>query len=461
LYDFLIVGQTSLYTKELAPLILIDKIVLTNNQCFLVLLFCAFIILAGRVEWVVGIYLGLISFARTVLFGPVALFWVLATIIVIGTSIEYLKQPKRFRLIGFRDKWVVIWMVLWWFWTLLLICLFEPLHMRVFVRMLLLYIILPLPSILLFGKELGRVNAFAWCFILTTIVNGVLIFVISGVAEEPRLFLSLMERGYGADIWINNYHRVGVAFGVSVIFLYAIFLNSRLLITRMIIIGIGFFLLLTLYFINSRQMMVACLISSTVFFLWSLFHLDKRKIFLIFLICIVMLAAVLVYDQELGMVIRKDPVYSSEGLLNTWNIRSELWGLGFQSFLESPVWGDGFQTNPHNLFISTLASEGIVGMIYLTGFLMFIGLQSYRLWKLRITLKRAVWWSMAFQCIVLFGLIHSQISGDLLRIWHLYWMSAFLWSFVSSHKILIKKKSVHSLCLPGRRLFRDVLAKST
>jgi len=412
---------------------LIGNIILTNGQCLLVLLGCVFIILARRVEWALGFYLGLISFGRTVLLGPGALFWVLAATIVIGTTGEYLRRPRRLRLVGFRDRWIVGWMVLWWFWAFVLICLFEPLYARTLTRKLFMYIIFPVPCILLFAGQLPRVKGFVWCFILMTIANGVLIFVISGVAAEPRLFLSLMERGYGADIWIHNYHRIAVAFGISVLFLYALFLNTRLIFTRLCIIMIMVFIVGTLYFINSHQMLIACLISSTVFFLWSLFKLPKRKFFSLFLICIAVLAAVLLCGLDLKMLVRNDPIYSSEGLSNALNVRFSLWALGLQEFVASPIWGDGFQVNAHNLFIGTLASQGVIGLIFLTGFLLFIALQSFRMWKRKITGERAIWF-VTFQCVILYGLIHSQVSGGPLDVWHLYWASAFLWTFVSSRE---------------------------
>ena len=136
------------------------------------------------------------------------------------------------------------------------------------------------------------------------------------------------------------------------------------------------FIVGTLYFINSHQMLIAFLISSTVFFLWSLLKLSKRKFFFLFLICTAMLAAVLLCGLDLKMLVRTDPFYSSEGVSNVFNVRSSLWALGLQEFIASPIWGNGFQVNAHNLFVGTLAAQGVIGLIFLIGFLLFIALKS-------------------------------------------------------------------------------------
>lgn len=437
---------------------MIDKIVLTNVQCLLVLLGCVFIILTNRVEWALGCYLGLISFGKTVLFGPIALFWVLAATLVIGTTFEYLQRPKNLRLIEFRDKWIVPWMAIWWFFTFVLICVFNPFYARILTRNLLMYIILPIPCVLLFADKMTRVKGFAWGFILITIANGFLIFTISGVISEPIKLLSLMERGLNAQIWIHNYHRIGAAFGISVILLYALLLSSRPILIRVCIIMIIIFMIGTLYFINSHQMLIACLISSTVFFLWSLFKLPKRKLFFFFFISIVMLATVILFGLDLKMLVRNDLVYSSEGLSNFWNARSLLWAQGFQEFIASPIWGNGFQVNAHNLFLSTLAAQGLIGLIFLAGFLLFIAIQFFRMWKRKIMGEHAIWF-VTFQCIIMYGLIHSQVSGGPLDVWHLYWASAFFWTLVSSREAVTKENSnsLHQ----NRHLNRRLIVKTT
>jgi hypothetical protein len=399
------------------------------------------------------------SFSRTVFFGPIALFWVLAVTIVMGTFIEFLKQPKRLQLVGFHDKWIVIWIAGWWFWALVLIFLFAPWHARHLYRNLFMYIILPLPAILLFSDQMSRVKGFAWCFILTTTANGLLIFIISGVIADPALYVSLMKRGYGAQIWIHNYHRIGAPFGISFIFLYGLILNSRRIISILILIILATFLFLTLYFINSRQLLLATLISMLVFVLWSIFNIDKRKIILLLSICLVMLVGAFLHAGGLKMLIRNDPVYYAEGLLEAWNMRANLWHDGFQVFLRSPLWGEGFQRNSHNIFIGTLSSQGMVGFIYLFGFLWFITLQSWRFWQRRVNQERAVWF-MAFQCIFLYGLIHSQFSGSSLSIWHFYWAAAFLWAFVSLDETSVGDRS-NSFGKRCRRLLRGALISTT
>ncbi len=107
--------------------------------------------------------------------------------------------------------------------------------------------------------------------------------------------------------------------------------------------------------------------------------------------------------------------------------RSSLWIGGWQAFLETPIWGTGF-TYPytHNMFIGSLAEQGLVGTAFLLGYFYFLARQSQVVFNGRGDDSRAIW-RMTFFGIIVFGMTHGLASGSPISVRHLYWAGAMLW----------------------------------
>jgi O-antigen ligase len=139
-------------------------------------------------------------------------------------------------------------------------------------------------------------------------------------------------------------------------------------------------------------------------------------------------AGLLLYQQAPSLLLRSEDATLSEVINASLAERMQLWGQGLDNFWQSPLWGVGFTSarTAHNLIISTLADQGLVGLMFFLGALVFLARQSNRIVSNPITDERTIW-RMVLVCLVLFGLVRGQVSGAVYSCWELFWAGAFLW----------------------------------
>ena len=404
------------------------NIILPRIICLLILGGCFFAVLKGRVELVLGAYLALISSARTIMFGPIALFWVLAATIAFATVSIYALRARSSSFYSFHDRWIFLWMGHWFFWTAVLISFLDPGIAKACFRNLLMWIILPLPAILLFAGELTRVKVFAWSFVITSVLNSALIIDIPALLQGAFRFFD-----------VYNYHRIGVGLGIATIFAFALLHQARKISARMLITGVFLFLAMALYANGSRLNMIAASASLVILFLWALTCSTEFKKYIMVLLGIGVAMAMWLYAQAPYLLVRALPDQIEEKFIGDVNLRFRVWHQGLEKFYESPVWGFAFSWDgAHNLFIGIMVDEGLVGMIFFGGLLIFVGRQCRLLWRRRSPEDQALW-EMVFQCMFLYGMVRGQFSGNALSIWEMYWSAAFLWCFASRPRIQDEK----------------------
>ena len=418
------------------------EIFLTPVQTGLILLACLYIVRAGRADWAAGIYLGLASWVSVIRFGPVNHIWVFL-ITMVGAAGVYWSKHRGRSLVPRHDAWIVPWMGLWWGWILLILGLsLNDVHPTITMTLLislLLYTIAPLPVFLVFATDVQRLRGFALAYLCTTMVGGgvALSRLLSRLGIPLAYLLKdpvLSRYGRGVVHWftdtmgIINAHWFSYAFGVSFILIVALLQqNRRSCGYVMLIIGAAYcayFLLIT----TSKQSIAAAAIVGILFVRWAARNVKGVfRLRLILLVGGVAAVAVSTYLMRPELVLR-----SSGSLTEALNIvgdRRSHWASGWDAFTRSLVWGDGFVGSAslgHNLFLSTLANQGLVGMVYLIGFLVFFGRQTRGIWAGKGTPEQALW-RMAFLCVALFTLIQSQASGSADSAWPLFWSAAILW----------------------------------
>lgn len=407
----------------------VQQVVLNPIQLGVVGILCILSIWYGRMEIPIGAYLSLTLWTRTVMFGPIAHTWVFMAV-TLAASAVYLFRTKRplGTLLPYPHRWIVIWMGLWWMWMLLGLTLFDASNKSNFIQPLLTYVIFPLPIVLLFAKDEARIRLFAVTYLITTMLNGIvsmwlLEITLSYLASDPTLnYTNIQQLG------LRNYHWFAHGFAIALILAIGLYLNSKSTLARILLISSACYCIYFLFLAGSRQSLNGGIVAGAIAILWALkYHKGAARTPAALIAATTVFIGVTIFALAPHLVLRQD-----EGdYTNTFDLlgdRGALWAKGFGFFLASPLWGNGFEYSvyAHNIFISTLSDQGIIGFILLIGFLVFFVRRCRGIWKGHGPTWVATW-RVCFMCIGIFGLIHSQASNDAISVWHLYWSAAFMW----------------------------------
>ena len=240
-------------------------LILPSTLTIVILLLCVLIIIFGKVGLSLGLYLAIISFGKAVIIGPIALIWLLAmTTIVSGAKYYFTNYSKKMK-ISLNNKWIIPWMIFWWFYTLTIIIIVKSPYSISLIRNLIMYIIVPIPIVLLFSKDLNQIKLFAFSYVFTTILNGLLILKMGGFNISFNLLGELQTGGENINIAIFNYHRIGVAFGIALIILFTFYISSKGIIKHFIIMPSFIFMSIMLFLIASKQMIFAIILSLLIY----------------------------------------------------------------------------------------------------------------------------------------------------------------------------------------------------
>jgi O-antigen ligase len=413
------------------------EIFLTPILTGLILLVCLYFVWKGRVDWATGTYLSLASWAGVIRFGSVNHIWVFSITMVGAAGVYWLKHPGL-SIIPRRDAWIVLWLMVWWGWMLFLLSLSDisPTEKNYVLVPFLFYNTAPIPIFLLFAADLLRLKGFALAYLFTSIVGGGVAFSqlfklgvsLADLYRDP--FLSNYESG--TAFWFANatggmnYLAFAYAFGISLVLILAlVFLYRRSFSFAMLIMGAAYctyFLLMS----TSKQIMLSTAIVGLLFALWAI----RRRIFRMRIILLTGVVAaiflsVLFFRPE--WILR-----STVSLSEAFNIvkdRGPSWAEGWDAFVRSPLIGVGFSQGTslgHNIFLNTLGNQGLVGMVFFIGFLVFLGKQVRGIWAGKGTREQAIW-RMAFLCLALLFLFAGQASGSPESAWPLFWSAVILW----------------------------------
>jgi hypothetical protein len=392
----------------------------------------------GRPEWLMGAYLSTTLWTRTVMFGPVAHTWVLLAALG-AAGVVYLTRDRKvalepsllrqrdFGLLPAHDRWIVPWMALWWGWMLLVLWQFDAYSKITYLRPLLLNIIAPLLVFWLFAGDARRLRGFAAAYVATTLVGcwqalKAIGLPISYPLSDPALSASGVIR-----LGLVNYHYFSHMLAIALILAVSLFLQAKRLGLSLLALGSAAMLAYFLLLVGARQSMVGVAIALALSLVWALRRSGLAAARASAVTFVTLAVGLLLYQIAPDLIVRGDEAGIEESF-NVFAGRGDLWERGFQIFLTSPLWGRGFEESlwAHNLFIGTLADQGVIGMVFFLGFLFFVAHQSRGLWKTGPITDLAIW-RLAFLMIVLFALIHGQASGNTAITAHLYWPAIVLW----------------------------------
>lgn len=392
---------------------------------------CAVVVLTGRPEWTLGIFLALPSWTRPALIGPFAAFYVIAIATCLGTVVYAAKRGSLAPLPK-HDRWIMLWMFFWWFWALLLYFLFRPPsgNDTILVPMIL-YIIFPMPFMIIFGDQPARINGFATAYIITMMLGawltlGLMNITLADIISDPMLD-QLAARGLH-NFGIVNYHYFAYGMSLSIIFAMAIFMQTRSWLRRGLVLLAATYCGYFLFQSGSRQAIGAMAAVLAVVLLWGVRRGGKIRSSTLLVVIPIALVGIYIYLTAPQLIIRTDET----GLSDAFNLtasRGALWEKAFDYFLQSPIWGWGYLYAmwAHNIFIGALVDQGIVGLIFLLGFLIFLGRRSIGIGAVEADINQEIW-RVYLAGVVVFGIVHAQASGGILSLWYLYWAGALMWS---------------------------------
>lgn len=391
----------------------------------LMALLAIFVALTGRVHWALAIHLSISLWTRVFFVGPLPNIYATLLMLFAAVAID-LHRTRRVPSLPKEYRGIVIWMALWWVWMLLLIYFYQPSVSRNLLRQLLFYIMIPLALIPQFSWSLARLRGFAVVYILTSLFAGwkalsMIEVDLAYLLVDPTLSNTPIVR-----LGLVNYHWFGYMFALSLLFTVGLFMQTRHL-GGLALLGANavvcvYFLLMS----GSRQSLNGAMFASAALVLWVMLSGKTQRGRVLFLAASVVAVGLWIYNTAPQLIVREGEAPGE--IFNVFDDRSSLWLLGWQFFLTSPVWGTGFDfaIYSHNLFVSTLADQGLIGMGFLLGLLVFIG------WQARGAVRgvgsvEIATWRMTLLAIVLFTIVHGMASGNVLSVWYLYWAAALLW----------------------------------
>jgi hypothetical protein len=413
----------------------IAPISLSFLPSLLIFAFCIYIVYKGKVEYAIGIYLssGMLG-SGTIKIFSIPHFYVLV-VLIIGSSFYYFNFYKKSKFFPRNNHWIILWIVFWFTWELILIQYGNSPYKSTILMSFVPRIIAPLPIIILFSNNIKKIYGFSKAYIITTLVLGLKIVFVNYKISLSVVLIDATFRSFGI-LFLNstNYHWFSYPFAISLLLAIVLLISSQTIFNRLFYI---LSVLLCIYFIilsGSRQTIFGILIILIIFGIW-LFRNQKSNISTILYallgIPIFVFSVYSIYIWGIDVIVRSN----EQGLLDSLDLiasRGIGWSNGIATFLRSPLAGSAFSMyGSHNLFIGTLAEQGIIGFVFLIGYLYFIKIISHGIFKQQVINEFSLL-RMAFFCIILFGLIHSQASGSVVSVWHLFWPAPFLWHLKTS-----------------------------
>lgn len=400
---------------------------------------CAWVIIAARPEVALAIYLSIASWTRGFLIGPLAQIWVL--LLVMGLAVLRLilfRGIKPF-ILPQHKRGIVLWITIWWTWMILLFLIFrssfEPGSTEALYKNTILYTLIPLPIILLLPKQVDRIVYFAWAYILTAAIGGILAIMMLNIPFAYLLIdpTSVTRKSFALGLY--NYHWFAYQFAISLVFIFSLFAYLKNLLAR---VSLGLLALLCVYFLllsSSRQSILGSAIALMFCFVWVEFSgRGAHRLWVVVLVVVVVVSAFWLIQRapdvlRIGLSSSGTASFDQTVIREILQKRSQVsWEQGFALFPDSPIWGLGFSKYyiSHNLFLGTLVDQGIVGLIFLLGFLVFWLGEVAQAWQTSTQPKLDIW-KLAMVAVMVFVLVQSQFSGNPLTEWAMWWSTAFLW----------------------------------
>ncbi|WP_322486803.1 O-antigen ligase family protein [Chloroflexus sp.] len=414
-------------------------------------LICLYAVWRGRPEIPLAIYLSVSLWTRTVFVGPSAVTWpLLATIVLALIRYLHVVQPWSFlpkrldlttrQLFPSSDPWIVPWMMLWWAWALCALFQFDLRDKMSIARPLLLYIIVGSLAALIVIRDGPAARRFALTYLLTSAYGfyAALRFIdvpLTYLLSDPGLS-SLPYRNLGIREYNYFSHHLSIAFLLGL----GLFLNARRLWSMVLVMSLVLWCGYGVFLTGARQSLSGAGIAVALIFGWSLSRAGKKPWRVPLAIAAIVIVVVFLYQVAPHLVVRE----GESGLEESFNVfedRGGLWQIGWNYFLASPIWGWGFEYKlwSHNVLIGTLADQGVIGMVFFLGYLVWATRRLPAVWAQTPDDDRAVW-RVTFFALFAFAMVHGQASGNTMMTAHLHWPLWAVWALSNGVVVAVNRQ---------------------
>lgn len=416
-------------------------------ESWLWLIACALIIIRGRPEIALAINFCTIYWTRNMFLIPgatIAQTWIFMITLALSTLVYMIRDRKivltpQYLLsrdqnwLPKTDRWIIVWMLCWWAWIITLLFYFTIRDRDNLVEPTLYYTIYTMPSVLLISWNIDRIKSFALWYIILSLIGVYYALRTIGITIEYLI----QDPGLEGIIRLNllNYQIFARFCVIALIFCLAFFISMRRPVIGLLSLIGSSLMAHSILLAGARQSMSGAVICAALFVIWALRRGGALTSRALIIAGLVIFLGISIYQIAPHLVIREyeDDVSESFNLVED---RGSYWQRGFEIFRGSPVYGSGFVEHEisHNLFVGTLSDQGIVGFVFLIGFLIFASKRFWIAWMSPADTDLATF-RMALAAIFIYTIIHSQAAGNSAKLPHLYWPIAMLWTLESSYGV--------------------------
>jgi O-antigen ligase len=424
-----------------------------DNPYLIALLLALFgyLIYQGRITAVLGGFYAASNWIFNADIGPVALLRVFVAVMACTALVAVLRKKGSVgRTLRSPQIVTTILLVVIWSLSIALKTLNTPDALPgEMLRGFLVYTLLPTALLLIFVNELADVRQFALGFVVCTTGTA-----IGAVLIVPTFFLGqlglVLGLGGGEYLSFSWGLAMGILFGVG-----AFFVVRRKGLRAMFLTMSGI-CCVVLLMSAARQSVLALVIALTYVF-WVLVrrHGQARAILSVVIVFVV-LGGTLYFATDLGQGL----------LIDKWNksdddavIRKQYWNAGWNVFLEHPATGAGLRYMPdetdsaHNVLIDILASQGLLGFMFLSAFTS-LTLSALRRGANRETEREAQLWRTILISILIFTAVHSFASGGMIAEPEFFWAPVLLMLLASIAVPALNSEYLES-AIPGMIPYRE------
>lgn len=395
---------------------------LTLPQLVLLFLFCLIVVVRVLPEIILGVLCSVVFWVENVFVGSISVFWVLASVLMISTVFYIIKNRSTDRVIS-EGHGFLLWSFTWFAWMIVLWLCF-PSNRWLFARNWLAYTILPSASLLFIAYDARRLGRLVYSFVITTVFSGLLSLSLV-FASLPSMLQNYAFVFRLFAVTNQNGTYFAIPFALSCLLLIFFANRSReLILTVLCLLGLVFCAMVVIL-ANARQVVVALGISMVIYVLLAIISKNLRFTTLL----VVMMVIFLGYQvgQGTSLQLRWLDLISGTDVSAG---RFDVWQSSWEVFLQSPIWGSGMDYFggyfAHNLFLDCMAGQGIVGLVFFLGYLVFIIRSSFNLLYSH-NKSPGHEWSIVIVCLFIFSFLQLQVTAGFLYGWHFFWTSVLIW----------------------------------
>ena len=403
---------------------------------FVLLVLCVLLIVRRRPSIALGVFCATIWLSYLYPVGPTRLVWILlfTSLASFVTYVDPLNRSRR-RLLKERDMGVVVWLLLLTFWMLVRFYVGPRYDGGLqMIKNHFIYNLLPFSMLSLLAVDLSQVKRFTYSYVVTTLLIG----FISIVIMPDLAWRSITE---GATVRFSGlapfYMVFAYPFGISSVLILVIMMQARFARRRMLMVILFVVNFVFMSISQHRQTFIAAVVSCIVLAIWSFKNRKSTarliwvSIFLIFIFAWGPVNWTTLEFRYVELDIKEIFGIGGRSNVDQWFSfrRIVYWKQSFNSFLNSPLWGNGLRdpnAGRHNLFLDIMADQGAVGLVLFLGFLISCLRYSRGIWTSGGDSDLALWRAGAF-ALFIFGMVQQQFSGGLGGTFQVFFPSVLMW----------------------------------